>query len=505
MRHNIPLTPKPGTRRKLAGALGLLLALGLLVTSAGTVALADALSPGPQYYGTVTIDAAAAPDGSLVEAKINGIVMISQTTVAGKYGYSAQFMVPQDDPDTEGVKDGGVEGDNVDFYVNGIYAATTPFVPGDTTEIDLAITGGEPPVFYDLTVQSIGCCDIQVEYGQVVATVDGGTSHTFNDIEEDTVVDLTVVETDTCEFVSWQVDQETPTTDDNHIAVTMDADHTAVATCQAVEPPPPAYDLTVTSDGCCDITVAYGQVYTTVYGGTSQTFFDIEEDTVVDLTAMESLTCEFVSWQVDQETPTTNDSHIMVTMDADHTAVAVCQTVEPAEIGFTMVQGWNTFSIPIALDSSMDTWDEFITHNGLAVEAAIRYDSVQKVWVTCQDTDLLMVLEGYYVLLASPAMVEILPSTDVSTPASKELVPGWNLIGLASLADRDVKYVLSTVYDVNGIGYQLVHNPPINGGGWDNYLRDGTSPPMMKVGKAYWVKMLNPGELSGFTSTPLEN
>jgi hypothetical protein len=295
----------------------------------------------------------------------------------------------------------------------------------------------------------------------------------------------------------------------------MDADHTAVATCST--PPPATYDLVVTSDGCCDITVAYDTVLDTVSAGTTQTFTDIEETTDVVLTAVETETCELVSWQIDDDSPVT-DNPVTVHMDADHTAVATCQTVEepdePEEppcgeliMGLPLVQGWNTFSTPIALDECVDTWGEFKAVNSLDVEVALYYDGEEEIWVICQDADLLKVLEGYYICMASAGTAGIIPNPNNTAPPVKTLVAGLNCIGVASFNPVDAKTLLASVYEVNSIGYTLVINPPLNGAGdWNNmvYLRDGENPPTMNLGKAYWVNMLNPGDLVGFTSTPLE-
>ncbi|MBU0846438.1 hypothetical protein KKH23_04560 [Patescibacteria group bacterium] len=95
-----------------------------------------------QFYGTVTIDGAAAPDGVLVEAKIDGETYLSTDTLGGQYGYAPLFKVPTDDPDIVGVE-GGVNGDTVEFYVGGVLATPTYiFETGGTTNLPLVATGG---------------------------------------------------------------------------------------------------------------------------------------------------------------------------------------------------------------------------------------------------------------------------------------------------------------------------------------------------------------------------
>jgi len=350
---------------------------------------------------------------------------------------------------------------------------------------------------YDLEVTSSGCCDITVEYDGESYTVDAGTMQTYSGISEGTDVTLTAVESSGCMFTEWQIDQDTPVTD-NPVTVTMNDNHSAVATCV------PTYELEVTSFGCCDITVEYDQVVDTVNAGTTEIYSGIVEGTDVTLTAVPRQNCEFLSWQIDLDTPVT-DNPVTVTMDDNHSAVA---TSESTSILIYLEEGWNTFSIPIALDPTIDTWDEFITYNGLSINAALFYDSAQEIWVSGQSGEPIELLEGYYLYMGAYGVAEILPNPAQSAPPKRLLVSGLNFIGIATLNNVNVASYLSTVYmSDNGMGYTLVLNPAINPqGGWTDgvYMRNGANPPYFMIGKAYWVHMINPLELVGWTQTPLE-
>jgi len=135
---------KASTRRMLAGALGLLLALALLV-SFSIPALA-VLMPPHQFWGDVTIGGAPAPAGTPVKAEVRGTEWFTTVDAMGRYGYTPSFRVLADDPDT-GAIEGGRNGDTVNFYVGGVPATSYTFEIGGTTELPLAVTGPDitPP------------------------------------------------------------------------------------------------------------------------------------------------------------------------------------------------------------------------------------------------------------------------------------------------------------------------------------------------------------------------
>jgi len=89
-----------------------------------------------KFYGEAYIDGVPAPYGTLVEAKIDGVTYAATTTVSGYYGVVSIFTVPADDPDIIG-KDGGENGDIIDFYVDGVWASDFTFLEGEVTELNL--------------------------------------------------------------------------------------------------------------------------------------------------------------------------------------------------------------------------------------------------------------------------------------------------------------------------------------------------------------------------------
>ena len=93
------------------GVLGLAFAV-LLVLVLAAPALAQGQPPSPwntwQFYGTVTINGAPAPEGTSIQALINSVVKASTTVDSeGRYGYSPLFYVSGNSGDTVTFKVGG--------------------------------------------------------------------------------------------------------------------------------------------------------------------------------------------------------------------------------------------------------------------------------------------------------------------------------------------------------------------------------------------------------------
>jgi len=132
----------------------LFLAIALLLVNVST---AFALPPLPSsFWGTVKLDGANVPLGTVISARINGIQYATTTVTTYYLGDTlyTNLKVPGDDPATP-VVEGGVVGDTVVFYV-GSYIAdqTAPWQTG--TNIRLDLTASTPPTCYALTLSHTG-------------------------------------------------------------------------------------------------------------------------------------------------------------------------------------------------------------------------------------------------------------------------------------------------------------------------------------------------------------
>jgi len=184
--------------RTLAGALGLLLALGLVLVPASVLAVPQG---GHVFYGTVTDEGGAVAEGTVITASVDGLEYTTTVDAEGKYGYSPAptFNIPADDPDTPEVE-GAEAGDLIEFYVGGIKADlydvdaeesldSYPFEISGLTKLNLSIGEAPPPT---LTADAGGPYSGTVgESITLSGSASGGTSpYTYAwDLDSDEVYD----------------------------------------------------------------------------------------------------------------------------------------------------------------------------------------------------------------------------------------------------------------------------------------------------------------------------
>jgi hypothetical protein len=164
--------------------------------------------------------------------------------------------------------------------------------------------------------------------------------------------------------------------------------------------------------------------------------------------------------------------------------------------GSTYSGGWNTFSTPISLDSSADTWSEIKTLAGATANVASAYAWNGITWATPTD---ITPLNAIFVQLtpSSSISVPILYGTTLAPAATRTVhatagsYTGWELISLAKLADQAQNTTLASIVSK----YSQVINP-ISG------LVIATTDSMV-VGAGYWVFMTADGTLAGFSVTPV--
>lgn len=169
--------------------------------------------------------------------------------------------------------------------------------------------------------------------------------------------------------------------------------------------------------------------------------------------------------------------------------------------------GWNSFSTPVTLDSSANTWGELldlVDGSDLSIVRAQRFDPSTQLWVPVVMNNSLVGSdysikpgEGFFIQVSIEGSLPILCSTIPTSPPMTYLLAGWNLAGLSNLTGMSVANALY------GISYSvaLSASPP-NAAAWS--VPPGTAgTTMMYLGEAYWVAMGESGILFGFTTTPV--
>src|SRR4030042_248769 len=172
--------------RVLAGGCGLLLTLALILVISVPALAQPPMPIVHQFWGSVTIESAPAPEGIAVEAKIGAVVYGNGTVDAdGNYGYVPNFFVEAPD---------NLVGQTITFYVAGQEAGTATFEFLGATNLNLAV--GEA-VQYWVHVSS-------TEGGNVTEPTEG--NHTYYAGQ---VVDLLAVEDVSFYFGNWTGDMGT--------------------------------------------------------------------------------------------------------------------------------------------------------------------------------------------------------------------------------------------------------------------------------------------------------
>jgi hypothetical protein len=169
--------------------------------------------------------------------------------------------------------------------------------------------------------------------------------------------------------------------------------------------------------------------------------------------------------------------------------------------------GWNSFSTPITLDASANTVSELlalVAAGNLSILRAQRFDLVTQQWeiviinnsVYGEDYQI-KPGEGFYIQAQSKGSLPTLVATTITQPPMRDLVSGWNLIGMSSLGEQNVATALA------GADYAMVLSPkPPNDVAW-SVPPSGADVTYLQLGKAYWVAMGEPGILFGSTYTPV--
>jgi hypothetical protein len=172
-----------------------------------------------------------------------------------------------------------------------------------------------------------------------------------------------------------------------------------------------------------------------------------------------------------------------------------------------LTAGWNTFSTPVALDPDLDTLNDLLPGN--TYDVAFGFDAVSQSWKLLNGASQVQPCQAIYIKMKESRTVPLTENTNLTSPPCTVLSAGWNLVGLANLQSLKANEALVSVYEVTGglIGYSQVVSQGVGSQKAWVYIRDQIISPVEDSGwlqpfRGYWVFMVNPGILAGFSTTP---
>ncbi|MFC1950472.1 NosD domain-containing protein [Chloroflexota bacterium] len=189
--------------------------------------------------------------------------------------------------------------------------------------------------------------------------------------------------------------------------------------------------------------------------------------------------------------------------DGDTVANIVDNEVSAYANAVDLSTGWNTFSVPIALDGQSNTWAELYTLTSLDYSLAYRFDVSSQTFVSLGTTSTYALApgEGLYVKMDSVGSIPYAYSTVISIP-SRDLEAGWNLIGGGLTTQDEVITCVSIATVGSTAGYTQIISTAENASSWLWTTGLGTQGDFV-LGEGYWAFLPIDRTLGLFDPTPV--
>ena len=161
--------------------------------------------------------------------------------------------------------------------------------------------------------------------------------------------------------------------------------------------------------------------------------------------------------------------------------------------------GWNTFSTPIVLTGSYNSWDELYNVSQLDYMVAYRWDTATQAWVGLPTTSTYAVNpgEGFFVKMNSAGSLPICYSVSMLPPPTRALPAGLAVLAHAGLTNLAVNLAVASL----GTSCTQVLSPSCNTAPWA-WVNGQASTGDMVVGEGYWGNLTGPATYAGFSTTP---
>jgi uncharacterized repeat protein (TIGR02543 family) len=232
------------------------------------------------------------------------------------------------------------------------------------------------------------------------------------------------------------------------------------------------------------------------------------------ITATPATGWEFSGWTTEDmaEIADASLAETTLTLDKDKTVTATFTKITPVSFETTLSAGCNLLSTPILLDADSDSLGQiFDAESQSNIDVCYSWDGEN--WVPLTSDYELSPLYAIYVKVKSgaSATAKFIPSDEISTPPTRDLQEGLNLIGPAPAFDSETgefpampldEALISIAEAPGGLtGYTMVISPGLNQPGW-SYALGGEIKDLLPY-KGYWVVMENADTLYGFSTTPI--
>ncbi len=182
----------------------------------------------------------------------------------------------------------------------------------------------------------------------------------------------------------------------------------------------------------------------------------------------------------------------------------------PWMIHTSLVSGWNIYSTPIAPGAASNTVEKALDLWGSGTDnftIGWYFNGATQDWVQVVSATALQPMQAVYLKMTAAATIDVVLSAEYTSPPQVVMGAGWNLVGPAQMYTANVTASLNSAYFGTGApdlwGYSQAYSPALHQTLWtfqrgDTYVDEDFIPT-----EGYWVHMVNPGLLAGFTSTPI--
>lgn len=172
----------------------------------------------------------------------------------------------------------------------------------------------------------------------------------------------------------------------------------------------------------------------------------------------------------------------------------------PPALEIILYPGWNLFSTPRNLTPEMDTAGELFGGIDTAGHSLYTYDASSRTWRQVMSSDPVKPLDAVWIYSGSSCTVQLMFTDSTGVHPTKQIAPGWNLIGFTDTLPVTAHDTLVSVSPIwtTVIGFDAAarhYETSIIRGGSGTHSDSNPLYP----GRGYWLYMNGPGILQALS------